>query len=66
MALEGSQTLIDLYPDGKIIIRNPKEKDTCFKEFREMMNCINKMTCNPGNKNKCKKKISAWDKCINN
>ena len=27
MTLKGSQTLIDLYPDGKIIIRNPKEKD---------------------------------------
>ena len=63
MSLEDN-ILIDLYPDGKIIIHNPKEKDICFKEFKEMMICTDKLVNYPEEENTCKKKINLWNKCI--
>ena len=59
-------SLIELFPNGKIIIRNPKELDPCFKEFKNMMICINsevqakKINCNKNSE----QFIKNWDKCI--
>ena len=39
----------------------PKKEDKCFREFKEMINCIKQK--NTTLNEACKKKLLAWDKC---